>query len=178
MADPTKKSMQPIKKVVANNTKKRNSNNALELNFEPGENNRFLAHAIEIYNLPSIDLNNAEQVKERIMDYFKICLKNDMKPNIAGVANALSISRQYLWEIANGKTPKNKDVVDTIKKVQYLICQQMEDFMQNGKINPVAGIFLMKNNLNYKDEQEIVLTPGMDEKTSSDLINEAKLLDT
>ena len=31
--------------------------------------------------------------------------------------------------------------------------------MQNGKINPVAGIFLMKNNMNYTDQQEVILKP-------------------
>ena len=37
---------------------------------------------------------------------------------------------------------------------------QMEDYMQNGKINPVSGIFLMKNNMGYQDKQEVVLTPN------------------
>ena len=32
--------------------------------------------------------------------------------------------------------------------------------MQNGKINPVAGIFLMKNNMGYQDKQEVVVTPN------------------
>ena len=32
--------------------------------------------------------------------------------------------------------------------------------MQNGKINPVSGIFLMKNNFGYKDQSEVVLTPN------------------
>ena len=32
--------------------------------------------------------------------------------------------------------------------------------MQNGKINPVSGIFLMKNNMGYQDKQEVVLTPN------------------
>ena len=36
----------------------------------------------------------------------------------------------------------------------------MEDYMQNGKINPVSGIFLMKNNFGYADKQEVVLTPN------------------
>ena len=40
---------------------------------------------------------------------------------------------------------------DTIKRARDLINAQMEDFMQNGKINPVAGIFLMKNNMNYTE---------------------------
>ena len=32
--------------------------------------------------------------------------------------------------------------------------------MQNGKINPVSGIFLMKNNMGYMDQSEIVITPN------------------
>lgn len=35
----------------------------------------------------------------------------------------------------------------------------MNEYMQNGKINPVTGIFLMKNNLEYQDKQEVVVTP-------------------
>lgn len=36
----------------------------------------------------------------------------------------------------------------------------MEEYMVNGKINPVTGIFLMKNNNGYSDQQEVVLTPN------------------
>ena len=36
----------------------------------------------------------------------------------------------------------------------------MEDYAQNGKINPVAAIFLMKNHFGYADKQEVVLTPN------------------
>ena len=35
----------------------------------------------------------------------------------------------------------------------------MVDYMQNGRINPVSGIFLMKNNFGYQDKQEVVVTP-------------------
>jgi hypothetical protein len=35
--------------------------------------------------------------------------------------------------------------------------------MQNGKINPVSGIFLGKNNFGYSDKQEYVLTPNTGE---------------
>ena len=34
-----------------------------------------------------------------------------------------------------------------------------EDYMQNGKINPVSGIFLGKNHFGYADKQEIVVEP-------------------
>ena len=32
--------------------------------------------------------------------------------------------------------------------------------MQNGKISPPNGIFLGKNNFDYKDVQDVVLTPN------------------
>lgn len=35
-----------------------------------------------------------------------------------------------------------------------------EMYMQNGKINPVSGIFLGKNNFGYQDKTEMVLTPN------------------
>lgn len=36
----------------------------------------------------------------------------------------------------------------------------IEEYMQNGKINPVSGIFLMKNNFGYADKTEVVVTPN------------------
>ncbi len=36
----------------------------------------------------------------------------------------------------------------------------LENWMQNGKINPVSGIFLMKNNFGYADKSEVVVTPN------------------
>ena len=35
-----------------------------------------------------------------------------------------------------------------------------ETYMNSGKVNPVAGIFLGKNNFGYSDKQEYVLTPN------------------
>jgi sensor histidine kinase regulating citrate/malate metabolism len=52
------------------------------------------------------------------------------------------------------------DVRNTIKKAYAILNVQMEDYMQNGKINPVSGIFLMKNNMQYEDKSEVVITPN------------------
>ena len=41
--------------------------------------------------------------------------------------------------------------------------------MQNGKINPVAGIFLGKNNFDYSDKQEYVLTPNQQQIDPADV---------
>ena len=83
-----------------------------------------------------------------------------MKPSVAGLALALDIDRRYLWEIREGKKGKNPEVADSLKKAMKILDLQMVDYMQNGKINPVSGIFLMKNNFGYADKQEVILTPN------------------
>ena len=44
--------------------------------------------------------------------------------------------------------------------------------MQNGKINPAAGIFIGKNMFGYKDTQDVVLSPHntLDDGVSPDAI--------
>ena len=83
-----------------------------------------------------------------------------MKPSVAGLALAMDIDRRYLWEIREGRKGKNPAVADTLKKAMKILDLQMVDYMQNGKINPVSGIFLMKNNFGYADKQEVVLAPN------------------
>jgi hypothetical protein len=50
--------------------------------------------------------------------------------------------------------------VDSIKKAYKLMENMWENYMQNGKINPVSGIFLGKNNFGYQDKTEYVVTPN------------------
>ena len=38
-----------------------------------------------------------------------------------------------------------------------------EQYMQQGKINPVSGIFLGKNHYGYQDRQDVVVTPNAPE---------------
>ncbi len=130
--------------------------------LEPGDNTKYLKHSMEIMKWDKPDMNSTEAVRERCFDYFSLCSDNDMKPTFAGLALAFGVDRMTLWRWCNNHPDGRKlsdSTRDTIKKARDLINAQMEDFMQNGKINPVAGIFLMKNNMNYTDQQEVVLKP-------------------
>lgn len=150
---------------------------------KPGDNRKFIQNSMRIFNLPKIDVSNAEQVAERVQEYFNICAEDDVKPSVAGLALALDIDRGYLWQIRVGKTAKSPEVVDTIKRAMKLLDLQMTDYMQNGKINPVSGIFLMKNNFGYADKQEVVVTPnnplgdGQDEKQLEEKYQDSVIID-
>lgn len=127
---------------------------------EPGDNRKYILHSLRLAELPKPNLTSVEEVTQRIKDYFTICAEDDMKPSVAGLALAMDIDRRYLWEIREGHKGKNPAVADTIKKAMKILDLQMVDYMQNGKINPVSGIFLMKNNFGYADKQEVVVTPN------------------
>lgn len=49
---------------------------------------------------------------------------------------------------------------------------QLEDYMQNGKVNPVTGIFLSKNHFGYQDKQEITVSANQDQAESPEQIEQ------
>ena len=137
-------------------------------------NTLYIRKNLEIANLPEIDLTDAEQVQERINQYFEIEAKYGNKPTVAGLAMSLNgMNRRRLNEIVTGNfgntrgitTTLPKTVTHLIKKAHQLMEQLWEDYMQNGKINPVSGIFLGKNNYGYQDKTEYVVTPNSQRDT-------------
>ena len=137
------------------------------LNLEEGDNTKYLSVSMELMNLPEIDLKDPEQVIDRLNEYFQIHADNDMKPTVAGMGMALGLDRRRLWEIKTGNFGTQKSLEelptstkDAIKKAYKMMENLWENYMQNGKINPVSGIFLGKNNFGYQDKTEYVVTPN------------------
>ena len=157
-------------------------------NLNKGDNAKYMAVNIKLYNMPEIDLHNAEQVQQRLTDYFNLYLENDMKPTVAGMALALNgMNSRYLWAITHegGYTGGDRykpalpnDVTLVIKKAYNIMENLWESYMNSGKINPVAGIFLGKNNYGYQDKTEYVLTPNQQqEEYSAEEIRKRYMLD-
>ncbi len=138
-------------------------------NLDSGDNAKFLSVNMELFNMPNIDMRNAEEVQQRLYDYFALYANADMKPTVAGMAMALNgMSRQTLWAITHDaptgstgyKTALPPGITDLIKKAYFLLENLWESYMNSGKVNPVAGIFLGKNNYGYQDKTEHVITPN------------------
>lgn len=84
-----------------------------------------------------------------------------MKPTVMGLCNALGIDRQTFYNWGTGRTrSESSDRMNIVKKAHNILEELWEDYMLNGKINPVSGIFLGKNHFGYADKQEVVLTPN------------------
>ena len=139
-----------------------------QLKLQPGDNSHYIQNGIKLMKLPKVDLDDFDAVQERIDNYFQIMFLDDMKPTVGGLAMALGLDRRELWSLVNKQPhhgiykPLNlkPEVWDVVKKAYDFMGILWEDYMQNGKINPVSGIFLGKNNYGYRDQQEVVLTPN------------------
>jgi hypothetical protein len=154
---------------------------------DPGDTTKIVQTNMKFMMLPKIDLHDPEEVKNRIVEYFKIYAEEDMKPTIAGLALALDIDRRRLWEIRTGNYHTSKSLeslptltTDYIKKAHQILEATMESYSNSGKINPVMAIFMMKNHFGYVDKQEHVLTPNtqQDDDYSADDIKQRYLLDS
>lgn len=158
-------------------------------NLEPGDHAKTVAIAMEVVNLPNIDMHDAEQVANRLSEYFGICAKHDIKPAVSGMALSLNgMDRRRLWAIANDQplggmgnmTNLPTDVTDTIKRAYKSLELLWEIYFQSGKLNPVTGIFLGKNHYGYVDKQEHVLAPKTtnDSDFDADSIKQRYLVDS
>ena len=137
------------------------------LMVEPGDNAKYIKNAMQLSVLPKIDLRDSDAVENRIQEFFKIQFENDLKPTVSGLGIALGLDRRRLWEIKTGNYGTQKSLEelptltkDSIKKAYEMMENLWENYMQNGKINPVSGIFLGKNNFGYQDKTEYVVTPN------------------
>lgn len=150
------------------------SHNALVPNAKPGDMTKYINLNAELYNLPDINLRNPDEVLNRLNEYFNIYAKYDTKPTVAGMAMVLGISRQRLHSIANGnatggdgyKDTLPRAVADALKKAYILLENLHENYMMDGKVNPVTGIFMAKNHYGYVDKTEHTVTPV--QKTEED----------
>ena len=163
-----KKNDEVVEQIVKKKPRGKNIGETLAPVTEPGDNAKYLAVGLKLFNLPPVDLRKPELVEARLNEFFAIHAEADMKPTVSGMAMALGMDRRRLWEIRSGAmlgghTPIDLPTltVDYIKRAYNYMEILWENYMQNGKINPVSGIFLGKNNFGYQDKTEYVVTPNM-----------------
>ena len=129
-----------------------------------GDNNKYTTFALAIMQLPKIDIRDSESLGTRLTEYFQLCSDHDMKPAVAAMALALGMDRRRLWEINNDVAGRNVTIPEECKDIIKMAYNSLEvlweGYMTSGKINPVSGIFLGKNNFGYQDKQEYVVTPN------------------
>jgi hypothetical protein len=154
---------QAVQTTNQNETKPKRPGNNKHVNFmqenvKPGDNTRYLRMARAPLALPPIDISDPKQIEDRINLYFTFCENNDRKPSLIGIANWLGVHRDTLnsWKRGEYRSGTHSDVVE---KAVTVLEELWVDYMQNGLVNPVSGIFLGKVLFGYREKQEIVVKP-------------------
>lgn len=144
------------------------------LKTNKGDTSKYLQINMALYNMEKINLRDTDELDNRIAEYFNLYMSYDTKPTVMGLAMALGMDRSTLYRITHDKplggrgnyTTLPSSSTTRIKNAYNLLENLWETYMQNGKINPVSGIFLGKNNYGYRDKVEYEVTPNV--KSSED----------
>lgn len=135
-----------------------------QLDLQPGDNSKAIGIIMQFNELPVVDLKKPEEVRDRVRQYFQMCFDNDFKPTVSSYAAAMGYDRKSLWALLNKREVGGWEnlptlTIDYLKRGYDSLEQLWEYYMQNGKINPVSGIFLAKNNFGYVDKTEYTIEP-------------------
>lgn len=124
-----------------------------------GYNTRRIAFMQAILPTEPLDPNDVAEMERRFMRYLDLCAEWDMKIGNQAAYAAIGIDKGIAWEWENRSTG-NPARADFIKKVRQFCAMYREGLMEDGKVNPVTGIFWQKNYDGLRDQQEVVLTPN------------------
>lgn len=125
---------------------------------KPGSVSKSVRLAMVAMDLPPIDVQDPEQLSERITAYLTFCVENDRKPQIAGLASWIGVPKDKIAAWKNG-TEGTAAQRSLMQKAYALMEDIWVDMMSAGKVNPPVGIFLSKNWFGYSDEQRITVVP-------------------
>ena len=107
---------------------------------------------IALMALPKINTYSADEVRQRTIEYFDIARKYNVKPTLESYALALRITRETVLAISSGLFSRPPEVREIVIMAHQTIQAMMAGFMTDSKVNPIAGIFLMKNNMGYSND--------------------------
>lgn len=124
-----------------------------------GYNTRRIMFMQAILPTEPLDFEDVAEMERRFQRYLELCAEWDMKVGNQAAYAAIGISKDnvYDWTVRSRTNPKRSDF---IKRVQQFCAMYREGLMEDGKVNPVTGIFWQKNYDGMKDQQEVVLTPN------------------
>lgn len=119
------------------------------LNPDPDFMRVRLKNARYFQSLPKVDTSDPQAVRERIRLYFDKCMEAGIRPGVEGLCTALHIDRGTFLRWASGVRRAGSEQQAIAVEAKQILADLMEQYMMDGEINPIAGIFLSSNNFGY-----------------------------
>lgn len=129
------------------------------IDTKPGDNSKYATVLMELASWPKTDKTDIEELDNRFMEYLQYCASNDIKIGNQMAYLALGLSKDDVYDMEHGRKLGNS-ASEFIKKVKQICAGNRELLMQDGKVNPITGIFWQKNYDSMKDVQDITITPN------------------
>ena len=123
------------------------------------ENAVLVSMALDIYNNPTPDLHNADDVQRCIKQYFNDCTSKGLRPGNLGLYACLGLTKNEAHELIHGRAPRkaSQASIDLLKKACKAIGAFRELLGNQGKLNPATYIFMSKNFDGLEDVQRMEL---------------------
>lgn len=115
------------------------------------EINRTSQFSMKLVGLPKVNYKNPQEIDDRCKLYMELCGQYGRRPFIEGLVGALGCHRQSFWDWSKEQSPRG----EIVRKWKQAILIQLESWNVEGKINPVSGIFLLKNIGGYTDTYQL-----------------------
>ena len=138
--------------------RKKNVEDAEQQSYPGRGNARYIEFLTAITPDKPLDHRDVEEMKRRFNHYLKVCGEFDMKVGNLNAYYAIGISRQLAAVWVHDTKPQNAERQEFIERVQQICGGYREILMQDGKVNPVTGIFWQKNFDGFRDQQEVITT--------------------
>lgn len=115
---------------------------------------------MEIAPTEKLDVWDVPEMERRFARYLQICAERDVKVGNQAAYFAIGITKETARDWIKQDVHERNERTHFIKKVQQICGMYREGLMQDGKVNPVTGIFWQKNYDGLKDQQETIITPN------------------
>lgn len=126
--------------------------------------NAIIASGLSMITNEKPSLSSREECENAIYKYFENCATKNVRPTLSGICLALGLSRkQFLESCETGQVTLRgaqsaialpNDVWSLFTNLHDNYVSMIEGFLESNIIHPSSGIFLLKNNSDYKDSVE------------------------
>lgn len=117
-------------------------------------NMNYIIHAKRLSDLPPVPLSDPEAIRDRVDWYYQLCATDGVRPNVPGLALAFGLTRTGLMN-ALADRRMTRDCAQEIGRGIAMMDDILSGMVLDGRIMPVAAIYLMNNWLGYKNASEV-----------------------
>ena len=117
-------------------------------------NSTYLYHSARIADLPRCNLLSAPDIEKRSLEYFKACSDDGIRPSLTGYALALGTTVKGLQNLFSDRRLSD-ECINALGKGAAKVEDVIISMMLDTRIQPVTGLFILKNHFGYKDASDV-----------------------